>query len=133
MKCVLFLLPFFSMTKRILQALSAISADDDLSQRCLHKLQVICSHHVVLSSAYIASGQIARVGDGPIALDAIADVWEGTYRNKKVLIRCLRAPLSDDQTVKKVRSQDGTSLSCLLKNTYGHRSYSPNRPSSGKG
>ena len=95
---------FFPVTKRILQALGAITADDDLSQRCLHKLQVICSHHVILPSPCIASGQTSRVGDGPTALDAIAKVWEGTYRNKKVLIRRLRAPLSDDQTLKKVRS-----------------------------
>jgi len=101
---------FCPVTDRILQALSAISADDDLSRRCLHKLQAICSHHVILPSSYIASDQIARVGGSPIVLDAIADVWEGIYHGKKVLIRCLRAPLNDDQTLKKVRSRDDKSL-----------------------
>ena len=55
----------------------------------------------------IISGQLARVGDSPIARGAITDVWEGTYRNKKVSIRCLRTPLNEDQTLKKVRSRDG--------------------------
>ena len=64
---------------------------------------------MILPSSYAVSGQLAMVGDGPIARGAIADVWEGTYHNKKVSVRCLRAPLNDDQTLKKVRSRDGVS------------------------
>ena len=124
---------FCLATKRILQAISVISADDDLSRRCLHKLQVICSHHMILPSSYITSGQIARVGVDPIVLDAISGVWEGTYHGKKVSISCLRAPLDNDQTLKKVRSRDGMSLSRPLKDACGRCSHSPNRPSSGKG
>jgi len=75
-------------------------------------------HHAILPSSHIASSQIARVGDGPIAFGAITDVWEGTYGNKKVLINCLRAPLNDGQTLKKVRSRNGTPLSRPLRNTY---------------
>ena len=124
---------FCPVTKRILQNLSVISADDNLSRQCLHKLQAICSHHAILPSSYIASSRISRVGDGPAASGAVTDIWEGTYRDKKVSIRRLRAPMDDDHTLKKVRSRDGTSLSRPLKNTCGRCSYFPNRPSSGKG
>ena len=96
---------FCLATKWILQTLDVISADENLSRKCLHKLQAICGHHAILPSSYIASSKIAKAGDAPIILGAIADVWEGTYSNKKVLINCLRAPLNDDQTLKKVRSQ----------------------------
>ena len=99
---------FFPVTERILQTLSAISADD-LSQKYLHKLQAICGHHKILPSSCIASGQIARVGDSPIARGAIADVWEGTYRSRRVSIRCLRVPLNDGQALKEVSSRDGIS------------------------
>lgn len=95
---------FCLATNRIPQTLSTISADDDLSRQCLHKLQAICSHHAIPPSTCIVSGQLARIGSGPIALGAIADVWEGTYHGKKVSIACLRTPLNDDRTLKKVRS-----------------------------
>jgi len=119
--------------KRILQTLGAISADDGLSRQCLLKLQIICGHHALLPSSYIASGQIASVGHGPIARSAIADVWEGTYHGKKVSIRCLRAPLNDGRSLKKVRSRYTTSSSCPLKNTCVSGSRSSKRLSSGKG
>ena len=70
---------FCLIANRTLQALSAISANDDLSRQCLDKLQAICSRRAILPSSYIASGQIDRVGNAPISLGAIADVWEGTY------------------------------------------------------
>ena len=38
-----------------------------------------------------------------IALGAIADVWEGTYRSKKVSVKCLRIHTKNYQTLKKVR------------------------------
>ena len=60
------------------------------------------------------------MGDGPIALDDIADVWEGTYRGKKVSVKPLKVPPSDEQTLKKVSIQSGTSLPRLFKNTCGH-------------
>jgi len=124
--------PFCLTTNWIPQSLSVISASD-LSRQCLQKLQAICSYRAVLPSSYIASGQIARVGGGPIAPGTIADVWEGTYHGKKVSIKRLRAPLNDDQTLKKVRSRDGTSLSRPLMNTCGRCSHFSKRSSSGKG
>ena len=94
---------FCPLTKRGLQTLNVISANDGVSQQCLHKLQAICGHYTILPSSYIASGKISRLGDGPIALSAIADVWGGTHDGKKVTIKCFRVPLSDKQAFKKVR------------------------------
>ena len=121
------------VTNWVLQTLSAISSNEEVSQQCLHKLQAICGHHAILPSSYIASGEIARLGDGPIALSAIADVWEGTHDGKKVIVKRLRVPLSDKQAFKKVRVLYGISSSRSLRNTYGRYSHSPKRPSSGKG
>ena len=96
---------FCLATNRIPQTLSVISADDDLSRQCLHKLQAICSHHAILPPSYIVSNQLTRMGSSlAIVPGAIADVWEGTYHGKKVSIACLRTLLNDDQTLKKVRS-----------------------------
>jgi len=126
-------LAFCPLTKRIAQTLGAISADDDLSRQCLHKLQAICVRHAILPSPYIISRGITRVGRDPIALGGIANVWEGTYRGKRVLIRSLKIPLSGDQTIKKVCTWCDTSLSRLLKKTCGSCSHSSKRPSPGKG
>ena len=126
-------LAFCLLTKRIVQALSTISADDDLSRQCLHRLQAICAHRATLPSSYIISRGITRVGRGPIALGGIADVWEGTYRGERVSIKSLKIPPSGDQTIKKVCTRSDTFLSRLLKNTCGSCSHSSKRPSPGKG
>ena len=124
---------FCPVTKQIPQTLSAISADGNLSRQCLQKLQAICGHYAILPSSHIASGQIARVGDDPIACGVTANVWEGTYRGKKVSIRCLRAPLNDGRSLKKVRSRYTTSSSCPLKNICVPGSHFSKKLSSGKG
>ena len=124
---------FYQFTKQTPQALGAIPRTDDVAQECQNKLQAICSHHAILPSSYIASDEIARVGDGPIALGAIADVWEGTYHGKKVSIKSLRIRTKNYQTIKQVRSWYGTSSSCPLKNARGRCSHSLKRPSSGRG
>ena len=121
------------VTKRALQTLSAFSANDEVSQQCLHKLQAICGHHAILPSSYIASGEIVRPGDGPIGRSAIADVWEGTHGGKKVTVKCLGVPLGDKLAFKKVRVLYSTSSSRPLRNTCGCYSYSPERPLFGKG
>jgi len=126
-------LAFCPLTKRIVQTLGTISADDDLSRKCLHRLQAICAHHATLPSSYIISRGIARVGRGQIALGEIADVWEGTYRGKRVSIKSLKIPPSGDQTIKKVCIRYDTSLSRPLKETCGCCSHSSKRPSPGKG
>ena len=108
---------FYQFTKQTPQALGAIPTTDGVARECLNNLQTICGHHAILPSPYIASGQIDRVGDDPVALGVVADVWEGTYCSKKVLIKCLRIRTENYQTHKKVRIQCGTSSSHLLKNT----------------
>ena len=124
---------FHQFTKQTPQALSSVLTTDDVARACLRKLQAICGRHAILPSSYIVSGETARVGASQIALGAIADVWEGTYGNKKVSIKCLRAPLTDNKSLKKVRILCGTSLSRRLKNTCGPHSHSSKRPSCGKG
>jgi len=126
-------LAFCPLTKQIVQTLSTISADDDLSRQCLHKLQAICAHRATLPSSYIISRGIARVGRGPIALGGIADVWEGTYRGNRVSIKSLKIPLSGDLAIEKVCIRCDTSLSRLLKKICGSCSHSSKRPSPGKG
>jgi len=124
---------FYQFTNQTPQAFGAIPTTDDVARECLDKLQAICGHHAILPSSYVVSDQIARVGDGPIALGAIADVWEGTYRGKKVSIKSLRIRTKNYQAIKQVRGWYGTSLSHLLKNTHGRCSHFPKRPSTGRG
>ena len=109
---------FPTVTKRALQTFSDISADDDAPRQCLRKLQAVCGRHATLpSSCTISADDLTRVGDHPTALGGITDVWEGTHRGKRVFIKALKAPLDDDQTIRKVCTRCGTSLSPLLKNT----------------
>ena len=107
---------FCPVMKRALQALSIISADN-VSQQCLHKLQAICTHHTTLPSSYIIFRGVVRVGRGPIVVGRIADVWEGTYRGKRVFIKSLKVLLNSYQTLKKVYIWCSMSLSRLFKNT----------------
>ena len=120
-------------TKWTPQALNIIPTTDNVARESLHKLQAICGHYATLPSSYIISGEISRVGDGPIALGAIADVWEGTYRDKKVSIKSLRVRIKHHLAIKKVRIWRCTSSSRLFKNSRGPCSRSSNTPLSGKG
>ena len=119
--------------KQTPQALSAISANHDISQKCLRKLQAICGHHTTLPSSYVVSDGLTRVGDGPITVGAIIDAWEGTYCSKKVSIKCLKIPPNDDQTLKKVRIWYPTSLLHPVNNTCMPCSHSSKRPLCGSG
>ena len=121
------------VVKLVLQTLGVVSAHDDISRQCLHKLQAICAHRGTLPSSYIISDNLSRVGGHTITLGGYADVWEGTYRRWRVSIKCLKAPLNDGQTLKKVCIRCGTSLSRLLKNPCGSCSHFAKRPSSGRG
>ena len=97
------LLPsFYLAIKQVLQTLDAIPSNDDVSAQCLRKLQAICSHHEALPSSSFASGEIVRIGNNPVVLGGISDVWEGIYRKKRVYIEHLKVPLNDDQSRKKV-------------------------------
>ena len=126
------LLSFLLAAKQPLQTLDAIPSDDDVSKQCLHKLQAICSHHAALPSSCFASGGIDRVGDNPVVLGDISDVWEGIYRNKRVSVEHLKVPLNDNQACKKVRAQYGNPLVRIYLTRKGRRR-SSNRQSCGKG
>jgi len=115
---------FHQFTKQTPQVLGAFPATDGVAQACLHQLQTICGCYATLPSSCIVSGDIARVGDGPIVVGAITDVWEGTHGSKKVSIKCLRVPLTKDEIRGEVCILCGASLSRLLKNAYGPRSSS---------
>ena len=122
-----------TVTKWVLQTFSDISADD-VPRQCLRKLQAICSHHATPpSSCTVSADDLTRVGDHPTALGGITDVWEGTYRGKRVFIKALKVPLDNDQTIRKVCTRYGTSLSPLLKNTCRPCSHFAKRPLFGKG
>ena len=73
------------------------------------------------------------MGDGPIALGPIADVWEGDHRGKRVSIKSLRVSLDDDETLKKVRVLRDTSSLRLLKKICGRYRHYLKRSLSGKG
>ena len=124
---------FCPVTKRILQTLSAISADDDLSRKCLHKLQAVCSRRAALPYSCIFSGKIAKMSDNLITLGGITDVWECNYRGMGVSTKSLKVPLDNDQTLRKVCIRCDTSLSRLLKNACGPCSHFSKRPLCGKG
>jgi len=96
-------LAFRSVTKRTLQALNDIPTTDDVSPKCLHKLQAICSHRMTLPSSYTVSGEITRIGDRPVALGGFADVWKGTHSGKQVCVKLLRVSLNNDRILTKVR------------------------------
>ena len=127
------ILRLFSAAKRALQTLSTISANHNISRKCLHKLQEICGHCAILPSSYIISDGTARVGGGPITAGAFADVWDGTYRSKKVTIKCLKIPSDGGQTLSKVCVRYRMSLSCPLRNTCVACSHSSRRPLCGNG
>jgi len=95
-------LVFRFVMKRFSQALGAISTADDVSRQCLRKLQAICGDNMTLPSSYAVSGDLARVGDDPVAFGGFADVWEGTRSDTKVCIKALRVTLNDDPTLAKV-------------------------------
>ena len=128
-----FLSAFRPATKQVLQTLGDIPSNDGIHIQCLRKLQAICGHHAALPPSYFASGEIVRVGDNPAVVGGISDVWEGTYRDKRVSIEHLKVPLNDDQRRKKVRVWYRKPLVRLLKNTRKHRSRSSNRQLCGKG
>ncbi|KAF9789636.1 kinase-like domain-containing protein [Thelephora terrestris] len=71
-------------------ALDVIPITDDVSRRCLHKLQAICGRHKILPSSYNIPGDLTIIDDDPVAFGGFSDVWEGTYDGKKVCIKRLR-------------------------------------------
>ena len=97
-----FLLAPFQLMKQAPQVLSATPVNDEIYRRCLHKLQAICSQNTTLPSSYTISGDLARVGDNPVASGGFADVWEGEHNSIKVCIKCPRITMRTRKIVEKV-------------------------------
>ena len=93
----------FRSMNRTVQVLDVIPNTDDVSRRCLHKLQDICNHHKVLPSSYIVSGDLVKAGSHPTTSGGFSNVWEGTYNHKKVCIKCVMITQQNRQAVEKVR------------------------------
>ena len=94
---------FRPVTNRTLQVFGVVPTTDEVSRRCLQKLQAICGHHTTLPSSYTISGLLTRVGSAPIAFGGSADLWEGTHDGGNVCVKTLRVSLNDGQTPTKVR------------------------------
>ena len=93
---------FACLQFQTLQALDVIPTADDVSRRCLRKLQVICGDNMTLPSSYTISGDLTKLGDEPAASGGFADVWEGSHRGEKVCIKVLRTTSSDSKSLTKV-------------------------------
>ena len=91
------------LTNQALQVLDATPTTDDVSRRCLHKLQAICCQHNILPSSYNVSGNLKRVDSDPVASGGFSDVWEGVHDGKTVCIKRLRVTQQTRQAIEKVR------------------------------
>ena len=100
--------------EKTLQALGIIPVTEDVSRRCLHKLQAICSDSGILPSSHIVSGGLVRVGDYPVASTNLSDVWEGTLKGAKVCIKHPRITIKDRQHIEKVSDRHWHTVSYLL-------------------
>jgi len=98
------------------EALCSIPTTDDVYRQCLRKLQAICGARTALPSSHIISGDLARVGETPVAFGGFADVWEGNHGGRKVCIKVLRISLRDTGDLRKVRIRDRQ----IVLNTEGH-------------
>ena len=90
---------------------------EDVSQRCLHKLQAICSHSRILPSSYIIPGGLVIAGDCAVASTNLSNVWEGTHNGAKVCIKSPRVATRDRQEIEKVSGWYWHTVSYLLKYT----------------
>ena len=120
------------LTEQASQALTIIPATDDVSRLCLHKLQVICSHHGTLPSSYNIAGGLTKVSDYPVASGGFADVWEGTHNSIKVCIKCPKITIKNRRGVEKVNHLRGISFTPIERQTLARR-HSSRKRSRGNG
>ena len=97
----------FRVTNQTLQVLDVTLITDDVSRRCLHKLQAICGHHKILPSSYNVSGDLTGVDSDPVASGGFSDVWEGFHHGKKVCIKRLRVTQQTRLAAEKVCLRPG--------------------------
>ena len=94
--------PSFQLTKKTLQVLGVIPVTEDISGRCLLKLQDICSRHRILPSSHIISGGLVKVDDYPVTATGCSNVWKGTHNGAKVCIKSPRISEKDRRGLRKV-------------------------------
>ena len=119
--------------EKTLQALGIIPVTEDVSRRCLHKLQAVCSHHGILPSSHIISGGLVRVGDYPVASTNLSDVWEGTHGSTKVCIKHPRITIKDRKHIEKVSDRGIGTLILPSEVNLSVDRHSTRRRSCGKG
>lgn len=122
----------FWSVNRTAQALDFIPNTDDVSRRCLHKLQDICNHHKVLPTSYNVSGDLVRIGSHPVTSGGFSDVWEGVYNHKRVCIKYLRITQQNRQAFEKVRLRFRHACFVFIQRRCGRRD-SARKQSCGRG
>ena len=110
----------FRLTNQTLQALNVTPITDEVSRRCLHKLQAICGHHKILPSSYNVSDNLVTVGSDPVASGGSGDVWQGIHGGENVCIKRLRVTQQTRQAMEKVCMCCWCSVLRSLKGTFGH-------------
>lgn len=101
----------FQPTKFTLQVLGSPLLTDDIYRRCMHKLQAICGHHSVLPSSCTLLGDLARVGDEPVASGGCSDVWQGIHNGNNVCVKSLRCCTQNRRIIEKVCVRYGSTCS----------------------
>ena len=97
-----FPLTSFQTMKQAPQVLGVTPVNDEISRRCLHKLQAICSQSMTLPSSYSISGKLAGLGADPVTSGGFSDVWEGEHDGTKVCIKRPRITMQSREVVEKV-------------------------------
>lgn len=101
--CPLFLaFPQLTKQKQTVRILGAAPIVDDMFRRCLHKLRVICSDHAILPSWYTISGDLAQIGNNPVAVGGFSEVWRGTHNGRNVCIKRLKVSDQSREAAEKV-------------------------------
>ena len=118
--CVLPLV-LFELTNQGPQALDTAPITDDVSRRCLHKLQAICGKRRTLPSSYVISGNLSTDGDKPVASGGFSDVWQGIYDERRVCIKRLRTTQQNRRVVERVCLRFGIFVLHPLRDTAAHR------------
>jgi len=73
------------------QSLDTIPSNTDLFHKCLRALRKLSGMTGQLPSSFnIPENELVREGYHPIASGGFSDVWIGTYRRRKVALKCLK-------------------------------------------
>ena len=84
--------------------MSTIREDVSLYGRCLRVLRKLCGSREILPSSHFLSDGLVKLGEDPVAHGGSAEVWEGTYEERKVAIKRLRCSNDYLAQIKKVNT-----------------------------